>query len=144
MIRSILIVCVGNICRSPAAEKLFQHKLSGRFSVSSAGLGAVIDHAIDPNMQRCLADAGITEVTHKARQFTAEMAKQADLIMAMEKTHIHQIAQTASHAHGKTMLLGRWMEDAEVPDPYHRDEAFFAQVYRAIDRYVDEWVLKLV
>ena len=143
MIRSILIVCVGNICRSPAAEKLFQYKLSGRFTVSSAGLGAVIDHAIDPNMQRCLADAGITELTHKARQFTTEMAQRADLIMVMEKTHVDQIAQTASHVHGKTMLLGRWMEDAEVPDPYRRDAAFFTQVYQAIDRYVDEWVLRL-
>lgn len=143
MIRSILIVCVGNICRSPAAEKLFRQKLSGRFNVSSAGLGAVIDHAIDPNMQKCLVDAGVTEVTHRARQFTVEMAQQADLIMAMEKTHIHQIVQTASHTHGKTMLLGKWAKDAEVPDPYRRDEAFFTQVYHAINRYVDEWVRKL-
>lgn len=143
MIRSILIVCVGNICRSPAAEKLFRHKLSGRFTVSSAGLGAVIDHAIDPNMQRCLVNAGVTELTHRARQFTVEMAQQADLIMAMEKAHIHQIVQTASHTHGKTMLLGRWASNAEVPDPYQRDKAFFTQVYCAIDRYVDEWVLRL-
>ena len=143
MIRSILIVCVGNICRSPVAEKLFQHKLSDRFTISSAGLGAMIDHAIDPRMQRYLANAGITELTYKARQLTDEMARQADLIIAMEKIHIHQITQAVSHTHGKTMLLGKWVEDAEVPDPYRRDEAFFAQVYRAIDRYVDEWVLKL-
>lgn len=143
MIRSILIVCVGNICRSPAAEKLFQYKLSDRFTISSAGLHAMVGHAIDPKMQRYLVNAGITELTHQARQFTGEMARQADLIMAMEKVHVHQITQAVSHTHGKTMLLGKWVEDAEVPDPYRRDEAFFAQVYRVIERYVDEWVFKL-
>lgn len=143
MIRSILIVCVGNICRSPAAEKLFRHKLSDRLTVSSAGLNAVVDHSIDPNMQKCLLDSGVQELTHKARQFTVEMAQRADLIMVMEKTHIHQIVQTAPYTQGKIMLLGKWGKDAEVPDPYQRNEAFFYQIFRAMNQHIDAWVSKL-
>lgn len=143
MIQSVLVVCVGNICRSPAAEKLFQHTCSDKLMISSAGLGAVVGHAIDEKMQQCLIDAGITELAHKARQLTPEIAQQADLILAMEKAHVHQITLIAPHAHGKTLLLGKWAGDAEVPDPYQRDEAFFAQVYREIDQHVNQWVSRL-
>jgi protein-tyrosine phosphatase len=143
MIQSILIICVGNICRSPAAEKIFRGQLSDQFTVSSAGVNAVLNQPIDPNMQKCLFNAGYIDLSHRARQFTLEMANQADLILAMEKSHIHRINETAPQAYGKTMLMGKWAGDLEVLDPYGRDPSFFDQTYANIDRYVGDWVDKL-
>ncbi len=143
MIQSILIICVGNICRSPAAEKIFRDQLSDQFTVSSAGINAMLGQPIDQNMQACLLSAGHLDLFHQARQFTPEMANQADLILAMEKSHIHRINETAPQAYGKTLLMGKWAGDLEVLDPYGRDPSFFHQTYADINRYVCDWVNRL-
>ena len=84
MIKNLLVVCVGNICRSPAAEKLFQHHLGDKVKVSSAGLGAVVGKGIDKQMKRLLEQDSVPSLDHSARQFTREIAAGADLILVMD------------------------------------------------------------
>lgn len=143
MISSVLVVCVGNICRSPAAEKLFQARLGEKIIVSSAGLGALVGRGIDQSMLDCLANNGVGDFKHSARQFTRELALSADLILVMEQGHQKAVQMMAPEASGKTMLLGKWSNNQPVADPYRHSQEFFNLVFEQIVGYVDEWVLRL-
>lgn len=60
MFKNILIVCVGNICRSPTAEALFAHRLSGQgLTISSAGIGALVGNPMDKTAHEVLQDHGL-------------------------------------------------------------------------------------
>ena len=142
MINNLLIVCIGNICRSPAAEKLLQQQL-GNINVSSAGLAAMAGAGIDAQMLHCLAATGIEGVQHVARQLTRELVQQADLVLAMERDHVKIVLQLAPEAAGKTMLLGKWNNNEEIEDPYRCSDEFFQLVYAKIQRNVDLWAGKL-
>ncbi|TKB46111.1 low molecular weight protein-tyrosine-phosphatase [Thalassotalea mangrovi] len=142
MFNNILIVCVGNICRSPAAERLLQQQLANK-SVTSAGLGAVIDHGIEESMAQLLTQDGIDTKGHQARQITEQMVAEADLILAMEQRHINAIRTKYPTASGKTMLLGKWNGDEEVPDPYKRSQEIFELAYGLINKHCQQWAEKL-
>ena len=69
MFKNILIVCVGNICRSPTAEALFAHRLSGQdLTISSAGIGALVGNPMDKTAHEVLQDNGLELPAHCARQ----------------------------------------------------------------------------
>src|SRR3546814_5479400 len=92
MFKNILIVCVGNICRSPTAEALFAHRLSGQdLTISSAGIGALVGNPMDKTAHEVLQDNGLELPAHCARQVDSHMLHQADLILAMEHSHIQHI-----------------------------------------------------
>jgi len=141
MIKSIIVVCVGNICRSPTAEALLQSKLAGTgIRVSSAGLGALIDKPVDATATEVMASAGYALPEHKARQLTPAMLREADLVLTMESRHIQSIHAMAPHARGKTMLLGRWLDDTEVPDPYRQQRPAFEHVFKILDEAATAWL----
>jgi len=141
MIKSIIVVCVGNICRSPTAEALLQSKLAERnIQVSSAGLGALVDKPVDATAAEVMASAGYTLPNHKARQLTPAMLREADLVLAMEQGHIQSIHSLAPHARGKTMLLGKWLDNAAVPDPYRQQLPAFEHVFHIIDQATSAWL----
>jgi protein-tyrosine phosphatase len=142
MINNLLIVCVGNICRSPAVEKLLKQQLPSK-NISSAGLGAVVGHGIDKQMRRLLEADGVSDLEHSARQFTRDMAASADLIIVMEHGHKQAVAEIAPEAAGKTMLLGKWDGDEELADPYRKSDEFFQATYEDLNRYVTDWAPKL-
>jgi len=144
MIQRVLIVCVGNICRSPTAEFLLRHRLQGRdLQVESAGLAALAGRPIDPFAEAVLADRGISARTHIARQVTPALIDGADLVLAMEKRHLAALHAIAPQARGKTFLLGRWDGEAEIPDPYGRERATFEQICTRIERALDGWQARL-
>lgn len=110
MFKNILIVCVGNICRSPTAEALFAHRLSGQgLTISSAGIGALVGNPMDKTAHEVLQDHGLELPAHCARQVDSHMLHQADLILAMEQGHISHIRQIAPEVLGKTFLMGKWL-----------------------------------
>lgn len=80
----ILVVCTGNICRSPAGELLLQQRLGGTVAVSSAGTGALVGQPVDPQMQGLL---GVDSSTFAARQLTPALLKNSDLLLAMTAEH---------------------------------------------------------
>ncbi len=139
-----MFVCVGNICRSPTAEVLLKHKLGdvGK-TVHSAGLGALVDKDLEPTAREVLLENGIEAEIHLARQLTAEMLAQADLILTMEKKHISRIGEIAPQARGKCFLLGKWLDEKEIPDPYRQQKPAFEHVYQLIDQSLNEWVKHL-
>lgn len=139
--KHVLIVCVGNICRSPTAEFLFRERLDGRdIRVSSAGLGALVGHPIDDHARKLLEQQGIHADGHRARQLEPSMLREADLVLGMERAHLNAVSRSAPEAHGKLFLLDNWQDASDVPDPYRRSQSMFEHVHALIERGVSSWM----
>lgn len=143
MFDSILVVCTGNICRSPLAERLLRKKMPGK-KIDSAGVGALIDNPADSSAILVAEKNGLSLDEHKGRQFKSSLARNYDLILVMEKEHIEQVSSLAPEARGKTMLLGHWIDKKEIPDPYRKSDEAFDSVYKLIDRACQTWAEKLI
>ncbi|WP_417615574.1 low molecular weight protein-tyrosine-phosphatase [Oceanisphaera sp.] len=142
MFDNILVVCVGNICRSPTAEFLLKQALPNKI-VHSAGLGALVDHDIDATAKKVAEQHGLACPTHSARQLTKQLCREADVILVMENNHKEGITRLAPEARGKTFLLGQWNNNQEIPDPYKKSEEAFEHVYKLIANNCNLWAKKL-
>ncbi|EAP97402.1 hypothetical protein JNB_18068 [Janibacter sp. HTCC2649] len=88
----ILVVCTGNICRSPYIERVLAHELAGTgISVSSAGTSALVGAPIDPESARRLVAVGASDHEYAARQITREIVADADLIITAMRDHLSQV-----------------------------------------------------
>jgi len=144
MIQHVLIVCVGNICRSPMAEAVLRHALreQAEISVESAGLGAMVDWPAAEHAEALLSERGIDISAHRARQLTPELLQEADLILVMELGHKKAIEAQDTTARGKVFRVGEW-QDRDIRDPFQKPKKEFAKVLREIDACVDDWVERL-
>lgn len=142
MFDNILVVCVGNICRSPTAEFLLKQALPNK-TVHSAGLGALVGHDTDATAKQVAEQHGVECPTHSARQLTKEMCRQADVILVMEDKHKEAVSRLAPEVRGKTFLLGQWNNNQEIPDPYKKSEEAFQHVYQLIADNCELWSKKL-
>ena len=139
MITSVLVVCVGNICRSPTGERLFKRALPN-IRVSSAGLGALVGRPADQTASDVAAAHGLSLEGHQAQQLTAEMCRNVDLILVMEKRQIEQVNRIDPAARGKTMLLGHWLNQKEIADPYRKSREAFEEIYGLLENATQKWV----
>ncbi|MCM2377291.1 low molecular weight protein-tyrosine-phosphatase [Pseudomonas marginalis] len=145
MFNRILIVCVGNICRSPTAEKLLRNALaSSAIEVSSAGLAALRDSPLEPMASRVLAEHGHAPGAHRARQLTSDAVSNADLVLVMEQRHIDEVLSLAPEARGKVFLLGKWQYNREIMDPYRQGKPAFVHAYALIEQATQAWARRLV
>ncbi|HDX8379444.1 protein tyrosine phosphatase [Aeromonas salmonicida] len=142
MFEKILVVCVGNICRSPTGERLLRERLPNR-QISSAGVSALVDKPADKVASDVALEHGLSLDGHYARQLTRELCQDADLILVMEKGHISAVTAIDPGARGKTMLFGHWQGECEVPDPYRLSREAYEHVYQLLLRCADGWVKKL-
>ena len=98
----ILLVCTGNICRSAMGERILQHAIQKRgldIVVESAGISdEEFGNPIDPRAVQILDHRGYRSVDHSARQVTADMIMNADLILAMTERHAKALRQLAKDA----------------------------------------------
>ncbi|RJT35161.1 low molecular weight phosphotyrosine protein phosphatase [Rahnella woolbedingensis] len=141
MFSSVLIVCTGNICRSPMAERIMKQYFPEK-KIRSAGLMAMVnqpadDTAVIVSGRHCVSLEG-----HKGTQFRSSMAGEFGLILVMENSHLEQISEMVPHARGKIMLLGHWSEHREIPDPYRKSQEAFESVYQLIDQACQRWAQK--
>jgi len=144
MIRHILVVCVGNICRSPMAEALLTDALRGQeeFTVESAGLGALVGHPASEFAVQLMDERGIDISSHRARQITPDLVSKADLILVMESGHRRVIDENDATARGKIHRLGEW-QDKDIADPYRQPKEAFAEALKDIEHGVADWVERL-
>lgn len=136
-LKNILVVCVGNICRSPTAEYMLK-KNHPNLHIESAGLSAMVDHSADDKAIACMDTVGIDIREHRAKQITADLIKRSDLILVMSHNQLKHIEQKWPFAKGKVFRLGHW-QGQNVPDPYQHDQAFFEETCRNIQSYVTDW-----
>ncbi|CAB3671597.1 Low molecular weight protein-tyrosine-phosphatase Ptp [Paraburkholderia phenoliruptrix] len=141
MIRSMLVVCVGNICRSPMAEYLLRRELEG-IVVESAGLDALTGYAADPAAIQVCAENGLDISKHRARPLNAALVSVTDLILTMERVHSQEIMHRHPSARGKVFRLGD-VEDFDVPDPYRKPLSHFYEVYELIARGTESWTSRI-
>jgi len=142
MFDTILVVCTGNICRSPIGERFLRQVLPNK-KIDSAGTSALVEHSADDSAIRIAEKHGISLEGHKGQQFTSKLARQYDLILVMEKCHLEQIGRSAPEVRGKTMLFGQWLNQKEIPDPYRKSDEAVASVYELIEQAGLLWVEKL-
>lgn len=114
MFNKILVVCVGNICRSPTAERLLR-QFHPALTVSSAGLGALVGKGADPCAIGVAQAHNLSLDNHCARQISGRMCREYDLITAMEKRHISALCEMVPEMRGKVMLLVTGTASAKFP-----------------------------
>src|SRR2546423_15146280 len=122
MFDRVLMVCTGNICRSPMAEVLLAQALKRRgvdVVVESAGLGALVGRGADPLALQLMKARGLDLGSHRARQLTREIIRSFPLILVMEKEQQRGVEQLDPSARGRVHRIGR-VGDFDVPDPYRR------------------------
>lgn len=147
MFERILVVCVGNICRSPVGEKLLQAYFPHK-SIASAGIASersrLVGKAADSMMIEVAAARGVDISNHRSQQLTPELCRQAELILVMEKGHIEQVRLISPESSGKVMLFGHWLEgNKDIPDPYRQSKEVFDYAYNLIDEAARKWQQKL-
>ncbi|MEY1522815.1 arsenate reductase/protein-tyrosine-phosphatase family protein, partial [Providencia manganoxydans] len=105
MFNNILVVCMGNICRSPTGERLLQAHFPNK-KVHSAGIIAKDDRPAYDSAIRIAQQHDLCLDNHQSRRLTSELCKEADLILVMENDHIDRIHQQFPETRGKVMLFG--------------------------------------
>lgn len=143
MFNSILVVCAGNICRSPTSEYILKNKLAdseSHIKVSSAGLTALVNKGADATASSIALINHIDMSEHKARQINSVLIAENDLILVMEDRHLSDLLGKYPEARGKTFLLGKWIDDTEIPDPYRQSHEAFEHVYQLIDKACNAWI----
>jgi protein-tyrosine phosphatase len=134
----VLFVCMGNICRSPAAEIVFRQKveeagLTGRIEIDSAGtIGYHAGHAPDARMSATLKKRGYS-IAGKARQILSADLQNFDLVLVMDSENLANVRalDRAGHFHAKIRRFTDYCtrhESDEVPDPYYGGQDGFDHV----------------
>ena len=147
-------MCLGNICRSPLAEALFNHKITKRglgseFMAQSCGTGNYhIGHPPDPRTIENALKNGIS-ISHLCCQLTATHLDSFDYILAMDSSNMSNVLNidNASENRHKIVLMRSYDplgKDQDVPDPYHGNEKIFQEVFDILDRSITSFIETLV
>ena len=131
-VRGVLFVCLGNICRSPAAQGVLQRLvtergLQGRVWVDSAGtMDYHVGEPADPRMRAAAARRGYA-LASISRQLAREDFDRFDLIVAMDRENLRDIRSLERRHHGQVKLFSDFLPadfPRDVPDPYLGEAGF--------------------
>ena len=149
MATKILMVCLGNICRSPLAEGIMRSKLSEDFILDSAGTGGW--HAGELPDKRSIATAknrGLDITNQRARQFKRSDFDTFDHIFVMDNSNYKDVLALAPNEEAKSkvkLILNEIFpnENVDVPDPYYGGQDGFENVFDMLDQACEEIARKL-
>lgn len=136
-LQNILVVCVGNICRSPMAEYFLKQQFP-QLHIQSAGLAALEGQSADPKAVLSMQQYQIDMHTHIAKQIRTDLVKQADIIFVMTQSQQKHIEHQWPYARGKVFRLGHW-QNQNVTDPYRHNQAFFDETCSRIHKFSLDW-----
>ncbi len=107
-------------------------------TVSSAGLGALVDYPAAEHAEVLMAERGLDISGHVARQLTPELVHASDLILVMESRHKRAIDDEDATARGKVYRLCEW-RDKDIPDPFRQSRETFEETLLLIEQGVQDW-----
>lgn len=154
-IKSILLVCTGNSCRSVMAEALLKKALkeAGKegIEVRSAGVSAINGMAPTPETVEVLRKVGVDAAGIRSRSLTDDMVKKADLILVMASHHMDDIINRVPEAASKIHILKqfglkgetRTCEDLDISDPIGMPMSVYEEVLAEIKKEIDR-IIKLL
>lgn len=134
----VLVLCKGNICRSPFADRWLHGRLSELnipVEISSAGLDTTPGKEAYPLATIVSRDFGIDLGCHRTTVVSKELVMKADVILVMEVAHIRQLLEKFPDAGGKTFLLGHFAEEkpvTDIRDPYGCTPEEFSRCYTCL------------
>ncbi|MCF6776328.1 hypothetical protein L3V83_07045 [Thiotrichales bacterium 19X7-9] len=143
MFNNVLILCVGNICRSPYAEGYFKKNINENIQVASAGIKALIDQPAAKEAQSVSEYYGFDIREHKARQVNMTQLIGTDLLLAVSSECIDYLKLNFPFAIGKAHLLGKWLNNIEIIDPYNKPKDAFEKMAVDINSCMDIWIKKV-
>lgn len=138
---NILVICVGNICRSPMAAALLINQYPNKH-IDSAGLSAVVGNSADPNALEVMNEYNIDMSEHIAKQINETLVMKADLILTMSVGQTKWIEDRWPHCRGKTFRIGHWI-DKDIADPYRHDKSVFETAKKDILESLRSWDEKI-
>ncbi|WP_194776433.1 low molecular weight protein-tyrosine-phosphatase [Pararhodonellum marinum] len=150
----VLFVCLGNICRSPLAEAIFEHKLKNHnlhtkfFSDSCGTSDYHIGELPDERTIACAEKHGIP-IKHRGRQINRVDIREFDYLIAMDRSNqknIQNLIDKSGIKNKQVYLIRDFQPDAddpEVPDPYYGGSESFEEVYRILDDAIDHLLQQL-
>jgi len=142
----LLVLCTGNVCRSPMAEALLEHHVSRLkldAQVISRGLSAPVGRLPHRHAVQVAQTHGVPLNPKKraAAVASVDMAM-ALVIFVMDSGHRREVQQRFPTASGKTFLLGQWQEQ-EIADPINEPLQAFEHAWQQCESGVQEWVKRL-
>lgn len=137
-IKSILVICEGNICRSPMAAALLQQQLPA-VNVRSAGLGALVDYPADPTAVELMKLRAINIASHRARQISLSMIKESDIVLTMSIRQKETTIKRFSFSRGRVAALGE-KEGFDIIDPYRQPFGVFEHSLAQIETGIKLWL----
>ena len=140
---SVVVICTGNICRSPMAEGLLRRMIGDRFLVSSAGIHAMTNWRADPLAVQVCAEASIDISAHRARQADRMILSAATVVLAAASEHLRWVRHAYPQYAGRTFLLSHQGDKADIEDPYQGGADDFRRCFATIERDLALWVTKL-
>ena len=149
---SICFVCLGNICRSPTAEGIFQHKVKERglesfFYIDSAGTGAYHVGEKANSTSRSVAKSHGVSLLSRARQFISDDFLEFDLILAMDSSNYANIMKLKLSTTAAQLKMMREFDtqgyNEDVPDPYYGGLNGFEDVFSILERSSEELINQL-
>jgi len=148
---NILVVCVGNICRSPVGAGLLKKYFPDR-NIESAGLHAVVGYEADKTSALLASQEGVDLSEHRGRQIENSMVSSADLILVMTENQRQALVEKYPAGSGKVMLFGQWLPNGsgetadkgrDITDPIGKSREVFEQVHRLLVDAAESWRTKL-
>lgn len=145
----VLVLCKGNICRSPFADRWLHGKtseLNTPLEISSAGLDTTPGKEAYPLATIVSRDYGIDLGRHRTTMVSAELVTQADVILVMEVAHIRQLLEMFPDAGRKTFLLGHFAKEqpvTDIQDPYGGTPEEFARCYACLVAACEGFLVQL-
>jgi protein-tyrosine phosphatase len=141
MISNVLMVCHGNLCRSPMAAALLQQRVEG-LRVGSAGLAAEVGQPAATEAVAVLSEMGIDIQAHRATQLTRQIANDAELILTMTAAQTRSLQSLYPLMRGRIFSI-RGFDDADIDDPMGMPISAFRACREALTDGIDYWVRRL-